>query len=279
MSISVDIFAAFHDRPKVRAFLLQVLYRGLVYHEGVLLFPPGVRVKGKGLDQLPRYIIKSAFCFYVTKLDHPRPDTEMGHMQVPRQLLAYHLELFTSVTITMYLPAKLCNLFSGIRRGHHQAITAAIGLLFNKVDRVLDLFCLIYNGFPRLHLPDIIASHLLQAEEQIMLLVMVALVVDVKRRIVPVDLIRVDNDRVRRNHHGLSEPCLDVPLFSVCVFLLPVLSDGQFIFLEEDNALHVPMLIHRVEFYRESHPFYQLSSNTLLRVVQGFWQIFFPERF
>ena len=76
----------------------------------------------------------------------------MGHMQVPRQLLAYHLELFTSVTITMYLPAKLCNLFSGIRRGHHQAVTAAIGLLFNKVDRVLlaDIFS---RALLKSHLP------------------------------------------------------------------------------------------------------------------------------
>ena len=85
--------------------------------------------------------------------------------------------------------------------------------------------------FLRLHAPNIIVMHLLQAEAQIVFIVMDALMKDIEIRILFFDIARIDHDGIGRNFSDFG--------------LFPFFRDLDLIINQEENAVYLFMLMKR----------------------------------
>ena len=115
------------------------------------------------------------------QLNHAGLYTEMRKTEFRRNFQTDLLVFFPFMRIRSERPALLRHKPPHKSDGHHQSVGSAIRLLFHPVHRIADLFALLRKlYFLRLHAQNVIVVHFLQAEEQIVFVVMDALMKNVE---------------------------------------------------------------------------------------------------
>ena len=145
----------------------------------MLLFPPGIQIKGKRLDEFSLHIIQSSLRLHKPKLDHTSPYPKMRDALLTRDSLTSNLITLADVTIVFNLLVLARDDLLCVSCGKHKTISTPIGLLFHEVNRICDFLILIHNHLSNLHFTWIITSHSLQSEKHIVLVVMDAFMKDV----------------------------------------------------------------------------------------------------
>ena len=206
MPIGIDKLSAVHQFPEIRVLFIQMSGRDMADIEGVFLLAQRLILKTVRLNSAPVYIVKRPFGVKMPQLNHAGLHTEMRKTEFRRNSQTDLLVFFSFMRIRPERPAFFCHKPPHESDGHHQSVGAAIRLLFHPVHRIADFFVILRKlYFLRLHAQNVIVMHLLQAEEQIVFVVMDALVKNVEIRILLFDAVRIDHDGVSR----------DFPLFGL----------------------------------------------------------------
>ena len=181
---------------------------------------------------MPVHIVKRSFRVNMSHLDHAGAHTKMRQTEFLCNCQSDLLVLFAFMRIGLEHAALFRQQFPHKSKGHQQAIGSAIRLLFHPVYRIAGLFSVLgMFDFLRLHALNIIVMHFLQAEEQIVLIVMDALVKDIEIRILLFDIARIDHDGIGRNFSDFG--------------LFPFFRDLDLIINQEENTVHLFMLMKR----------------------------------